>query len=124
MGEKIRISPQILYPMVTIESINPTTLERMLQEIKAGKDIVPVKAVLFKGYYIIWEGIYEMLAMNIIGKSEIDIDIIVWQELNNWVSEENIEKQLRIVGMNALYDFEAIGGFKYSEYPVFYKGGK
>ena len=31
-----------------------------------------------------------------------------------------IEKQLKAVGRNALYDFEALGGFNYSEYPAFY----
>lgn len=61
-----------------------------------------------------------MLAANITGKEQIDIEVIPWHQQKNWLSEENIEKQLKAVGRNALYDFEALGGFNYSEYPAFY----
>lgn len=124
MNGKKSVSPRILYPMTTIESINPDTLDYVVQEMKKGADLPVIGVVDFRGYYIIWDGNYEMLAANIIGKSQVDIEVIPWDQQKNWLSEENIKKQLKAVGLNALYDFEALGGFKYSEYPVFYKGEK
>ena len=124
MNEIKSVSPTILYPMITIESINPDTLNRVVQEIKNGTDIPVIEVVDFRGYYITLEGTYEMLAANIIGKSQVDIEIIPLNQPRNWISEEDILEQLKAVGMNALNDFEALGGFEYTEYPVFYKGGK
>ncbi len=118
------ISPKVLYPMITIESINPDTLERVTHEIKKGADMPIIRVIEFGGYYIIWSGNYEMIAANIVGKSQVNVEIVPWEQKNSWLSEANIEEQLATVGMNALYDFEALGGFKYSEYPVFYRGGK
>lgn len=120
MNEKKTVNPKSLYPMVTIESIDPDTLKRIVKETKSGAEIPPVKVVEFKGYYFIWEGNYEMLAANMAGKDEIDIEVITWHQQKNWLSEENLEKQIKAVGKNAVYDFEALGGFKYSEYPAFY----
>lgn len=118
------VSPKVLYPMTTIESIDPDILERITYDIKNGADIPLIRVVEFKGYYIIWDGDYEMIAANIIGKSKVNIEVIPFEQQNSWISEENIAEQLAAVGMNALYDFEALGGFNYSEYPSFYKGGK
>lgn len=124
MHEIKSVSPKVLYPMTTIESINPYTLERVTCDIKNGIDMPIIRVVEFKGYYIIWDGNYEMIAANILGKSKVNVEIIPLEQQNSWASEENIEEQLVSVGMNALYDFEALGGFNYSEYPSFYKGGK
>ena len=118
------LSPKKLCPMTTIESINPDTLERVTCEARNGVSLPIIEVVEFRGYYIILSGNYEMLAANIIGKSQVDVKVIPRDQKNIWFSEENLEKQLKTVGMNALYDFEALGGFKYPEYPVFYKGGK
>ena len=120
MNEQRTVSPKSIYPLLTIESIDPDTLERIVKETKNGAGIPPIKVVEFRGYYFIWEGNYEMLAANITGKEQIDIEVIPWHQQKNWLSEENIEKQLKAVGRNALYDFEALGGFNYSEYPAFY----
>lgn len=121
MNVKKRVSPRVLYPMTTIESIVPKVLEHIIQEIKKGAGIPAIRVVDFKGYYIIWEGNYEMLAANIVGKEQVDIEIISLNQQADWLSEENLEEQLKAVGMNAIYDFEALGGFKYLEYPTFYE---
>lgn len=81
-----------------------------------------IQVIEFGGYYFIWNGNYEMIAANMVGKLQVDVEIIPLEQQNSWLSEEGIEEQLKTVGMNALYDFEALGGFKYPEYPVFYKG--
>ncbi len=124
MHEIKSVSPKVLYPMTTIESINPDTLERVTRDIKNGADMPIIRVIEFKGYYIIWDGDYEMIAANIIGKSKVNVEVVPLEQQNSWISEENIAEQLAAVGMNALYDFEALGGFNYSEYPSFYKGGK
>ena len=124
MHERKSVSPKVLYPMTTIESINPDTLERVILDIKNGTDMPIIRVIEFKKYYIIWDGDYGMIAANIIGKSKVNVEVVPLEQQNSWVSEENIAEQLAAVGMNALYDFEALGGFNYSEYPSFYKGGK
>ena len=124
MNEIRSISPKKLYPMTTIKSIHPDTLERVVHEIRSGSYTPIIEVAEFRGYYIILNGNYQMLAANIAGKSQVDVEIVSRDQKNTWLSEKNIEEQLEIVGMNALYDFEALGGFKYSEYPDFYKGGK
>lgn len=124
MANKKKVSPKILYPMTTIESINPDTIKYAVKEIEEGKSILPIQVIDFKGYYIILEGTYEVLASNIKGIHEVEINVIDWKENNFYFSEADIREQLKTVGMNALYDFEAIGGFKYLDYPEFYKGGE
>lgn len=124
MNEIKHVSPKILYPMTTIESINPDTLRRVINRIKEGTEMPIIEVIEFKGYYIIWSGNYEMLAANITGKSQIDVEIISLDQKKYQFSEEKIRQQLAAVGINALYDFEALGGFKYPEYPSFYQGGK
>ena len=74
MNEQRTVSPKSIYPLVTIESIDPDTLERIVKETKNGAGIPPIKVVEFRGYYFIWEGNYEMLAANITGKEQIDIE--------------------------------------------------
>ncbi|OUN33268.1 hypothetical protein [Lachnoclostridium sp. An76] len=124
MNEIKSVSPNVLYPMTTIASINPDTLQKVVYEIKNGVDMPLIQVIEFGGYYFIWNGNYEMIAANMVGKLQVDVEIIPLEQQNSWLSEEGIEEQLKTVGMNALYDFEALGGFKYPEYPVFYKGGK
>lgn len=119
-----RVSSRELYPMVTIESINPNTLDRVVDKMKNEGTMPIIEVIDFKGYYIIVNGNCEMLAANILGKEQVEVEILSVKREKCWISEESIQKQLDAVGMNALYDFEAIGGFEYSEYPAFYNGGK
>lgn len=120
MNIRKKSSPKLLYPMVGIESLDPKTLERTVCKMKENQEIPPIKVSELHGYYIILKGNYEVLAANIIGKESINIEIVPWNEQKNWISEKTLIEQLQAVGMNALYDFEALGGFKYSEYPTFY----
>lgn len=121
MSEQKLVNPKKLYPMVTIESIDPGILEKVVKETKNGAEIPPVRVVCFEGYYFIWEGNYEMLAANILGRERITIEEVSFAEQNTMQQEEKIKKQLKAVGKNALYDFEALGGFVYSEHPAFYE---
>lgn len=123
MKKKESISPRFLYPMTTIESIDPDVLKRVVCEMRSGSEFPAIKVIEFDNFYFIVDGDYEMLAANIIGISQVDIEIENGNMETFWLSESSIKEQLKSIGMNAIYDFEAIGGFKYSEYPVYYKGG-
>lgn len=123
-NNKKSVSPSSLYPIVTIESIDPEILKKVIGSMEMGIESAPVKVMDYEGYYFILDGEYEMLAANIVHKKTIDIEIVNRFELKFWSKEENIKEQLKTVGMNALYDFEGIGDFKYMKYPIFYKGGK
>ena len=76
MHEIKSVSPKALYPMTTIESINPDTLERVTLDIQNGADIPIIRVIEFGGYNIIWDGNYEMIAANIIGKSKVNVEIV------------------------------------------------
>ena len=121
MSEQKLVNPKKLYPMVTIESIDPEIFEKVVKETKNGTEIPPVRVIYFEGYYFIWEGNYEMLAANILGREKIAIEEVSFAEQNARQQEERIKEKLKAVGKNALYDFEALGGFVYSEYPAFYE---
>lgn len=41
-----------------------------------------------------------------------------------WDRKENILDNFRAIGMSALYDFEAVGGFVYDDYPSYYSKGE
>lgn len=120
----MRVKPNCLYPVVTLQSIDPQTLSQVVESMKGGMETVPVKVICYKNYYFILEGNYEMLAANIIQKQSIPIEIFDRSKIGFWNKDENVEEQLRIIGMNALYDFEGIGGFTYGEYPLLYKRGE
>ena len=120
MNKKKMVSPQALYPMETIESIDPQILKHCVEMIQNGAKLPVIEVVAYEGYYFIVEGIYEMLTANIVGKKYVEVEIISFEQHKNWLTEETLKEQLKIVGKNALYDFEALGGFKYAEYPVFY----
>ena len=121
-AEREWVKPNNLYPVVTLESINPQMLDKVVEDMKKGIKVSPVKAIRYEKYYYILEGNYEMLAANIMKKQSIEIEIVNRLNLNFWNTEENIKNQLKAVGMNALYDFESIGRFTYSEYLSLYKG--
>lgn len=121
MKKIMKISPRVLYPMTTIESINPKILEDTIQKVKNNEKLPAIKVVVLNGYYIITEGNYEMLASSISGKAQVDVELFSWEQRGDWLTEETLKEQLSAIGMNAVYDFEALGGFKYSEYPAFYK---
>lgn len=121
-AEREWVKPNDLYPVVTLESFDPQILDKVVEDMKKGIKVAPVKVIRYEGHYFVLEGNYEMLAANIMKEQGIEIEIVNRLDLNFWNKEENIKSQLKAVGMNALYDFESIGRFTYSEYPSLYKG--
>lgn len=120
----MQVKPNSLYPVVTLESINPQILNQVIESMREEMKIASIKVICYKGYYFILEGNYEMLAANIIRLQSIFIEILDRSKIGFWDKDENVEEQLKTIGMNALYDFEAVGKFTYSEYPKLYKRGE
>lgn len=119
----MKIRPNELYPTESISSISEDTIRYFL---KCYKDQVPVDPIyvykLANHYYIV-EGHHRMLAANRLGLAMIDVE---YTTLNTgvWRNDEEVKQLLLAVGVNTLYDFEALGGFTYSDYPEFYKSGR
>ena len=120
----MQVKPSSLYPVVPLESINPQILNQVIESMRKEMKIASIKVISYKGYFFILEGNYEMLAANIIRLQSIFIEILDRSKISFWDKDENVEEQLRTIGMNALYDFEAVGKFTYSEYPKLYKRGE
>ena len=50
--------------------------------------------------------------------------VIDRKNLSFWSIDSNVSSQLKYLGKNALYDFEAISGIKYAVFPKEYTGDK
>lgn len=116
----IQMKPNKLYPLVTIASIDPETLKKTVESLADNKDTQAIKAINYNGKMFILEGNYELLAANILNKESVDVEIIDRNNIPFWNIDENLEDTLQAVGISTLYDFEAIGGFTYDEYPAEY----
>lgn len=115
------VNPQKLYPLVTIESLDPKKLDNTVSMMNSGKIMRSIEVIVYEGYYFILEGNYEMLAANILKMPLVDVEIIDRKKMEFWKNDLNLENQLQCIGMNAVYDFEGIGGFEYDECPVWYR---
>lgn len=124
MQNSIRINPRLLYPLVSIESIDPQLLSCTVDKFNTATDDFVIQVLDFQGYYFILDGVYEALAASILNRAEVEISIVDRDRINFWGKDENVIGQLRAIGMNAVYDFEALGGFKYASYPSFYREGE
>ena len=121
---RMQVKPSCLYPMITLNELDPKIISNTVETLKNEIMITPIKVMRYKGYFFVLEGIYDMLAANIIKKQSVPIEISDSFDTDLWEKAENIEEQLKSIGMNALYDFEEMGGFTYSEYPSLYKRGE
>lgn len=116
-----RLNPKCLYPMCTVESVNPERLKTVLDRMRIGRETGRITVISYGGFYFILEGYYEMLAANILKMSAVDVEVRDRAETEYYKADDNLEIQLKKIGMNALYDFEAIGKFQYGTYPEYYK---
>ena len=117
------VDPTCLYPLVSIESISPEILKQTVEAMKCDQINATVEVMEYAGYFFILEGNYIVLAANILHKEKIEVEYVERADVSFWNKEECFKEQLTSIGMNALYDFEALGGFRYAEYPDLYKGG-
>ena len=117
----IKVKPNKLYPLTTIASVEPQTLQKTVELLTKNIDIHTIKSFVYNGNMYMLDGSYEMLAANILNKKNVDVEIIDRTDITFWSVDENIEETLQAIGISTLYDFEAIGGFTYDNYPAEYK---
>ena len=117
------VSPRKLYPTVSLTSIEENKILFYVECIKDGIMIEGIEAFLFKDNYFILRGHHKMLAANRLQLPEVLVDIVELPHNTIWDDSNNIIENIRAIGMTALYDFEAVGGFTYEDYSFFYNEG-
>lgn len=117
----IKVNPNKLYPLTTIASLVPQTLQRTVELLEKNIDIKTIKTFIYNGNMYMLDGYYEMLAANILNKENVNVEVIDRRGTSFWSNDENLVENLQAIGMSALYDFEAIGGFTYEKYPQEYR---
>lgn len=118
------ISPKKLYPTKSLFTIEEKKILFYMECFKENIVTEDIKAFLFDGNYYILEGHHKMLAANRMQMSVIAVDVVDIPTNTFWSEEENIAENFRAMGMNALYDYEAVGGFVYDDYPSYYGKGE
>lgn len=116
-----KINPKELYPLIKLETIPPDSLRDTIKRYAEGQMDALIKVIEYGGFYYIYEGNCEVIAACIEDKQTVDIELLDRSKIPFWNDDKNLEDQLASIGMNAVYDFEAMAGFKYSEYPRWYK---
>ena len=119
---QILLSPDSLYPTESLISIQDEQIQFYVRAFADNKDNVALPLVfIFDNNYYILKGHHIVLAAAI---SEIDrllVEIVDRFQLSFWKNDENVVETLNSIGISTLYDFEAIGGFTYKSYPVYYR---
>ena len=118
------ISPRKLYPTESLFSIEENKILFYMECFKENIVTEDIKVFLFNGNYYILKGHHKMLAANRMQMSDIAVDVVDIPANTFWSKQENISDNFRAIGMTALYDFEAVGGFVYDDYPSYYGKGE
>lgn len=119
----IKMKPNMLYPLTAISSVEPAILRNMIKLLSENVEIHSIKSFDYNGNMYMLDGDYEMLAANILNKRSVDVEIVDRKNIPFWNVDKNLEENLHAIGVSALFDFEAVGGFTYDKYPKEYKGG-
>ena len=114
------ISPKKLYPTESLFSIEEKKVLFYMECFKENLVTEDIKVFLFDGNYHIMKGHHKMLAANRMQLSEIAVEVVDIPANTFWGKQENIVANFKAIGMTALYDFEAVGGFGYDNYPRYY----
>ncbi len=120
---KLKASPQMLYPTETIAGINDKLTKQCYEAYLSGKgQSEEVLAVRYHDCLYIYEGHEQVLAAAQFNLIEIDVTEVDRNSIGFWADDEAFTGTLRDIGITAVYDFEASGGFRYESYPSFYAG--
>lgn len=118
----IYISPQNVYPTQKITEMSDDTFD-YYRSLKV-EEYLPIDILAFGGYHFVIDGNHRVLAAMNKKYKVIPARIIHKDEYPFYSKEENVLRQLRAIGLTSVYDFEAIGKFKYNDYPSYYGSGK
>lgn len=118
----IYISPKNVYPTQKITEMSDKTFDdyRRLPIEK----YLPIDILVYGGYHFVVNGNHRVLAAMNENHKVIPARIMHDEEFPFYTKEENILKQLKAVSLVAVHDFEAIGKFRYNDYPSYYGDGK
>lgn len=116
----VEASPNQLYPLESSVCVNAETLNKAVEQIKQGKELM-VTALKSAGILYLLEGTYEMLAANILRIPRIKVAIMDVSNTPFWKEEGRLREVVSSISVASLYDYEAIGGFKYEMYPSEYR---
>lgn len=114
----IYISPKNVYPTKKTTENNDKKLDYYNTAQK--EDVLPIDIFKFGGYHFVTDGHHRLLAAMCENLSVVPARLMRVEENPLFAAEENIAKQLKSVGIAAVHDFEAVGNFKYNDYPEFY----
>lgn len=121
LKNEMLISPQKLFPTESFVFIKNDILQYYIEEYKKGGILEKPLVFLFDKNYYILKGHHLTLAAIMAQIKEICVEIVDNKQYSFWNNDENIIDTLRSIGMSTLYDFEAVGGFTYPQYPDYYK---
>ena len=118
--EEIIISVNELYPTESLASISPSRIKKLREIISDDGLNTEIFVFTYKGYYYVARGHHQWLAASSQGIEKVRAFLVDYHDLSFFSKPGNIEKTLSSIGLSTLYDFEAIGGISYSEYPELY----
>ena len=109
-----------LYPTESIASVSPSKINRLRNFISKDGSNTEIFVIEYKDNYYVVKGHHQLLAASGLGIHSVRVFLVDYHDLSYFSKPSNIEETLSSIGLSALYDFEAIGGFTYSEYPSLY----
>ena len=119
--KNIQVPINTLYPLVTIDSIDPEVLNEAVSKERVENRDKEIIVAEYEGDLYVVKGIYEVLAAGILGKQYINVDVFDFHMLPGIKGEEDIKNRIGAISLSKLYDFETVGGFRYEKYPVYYE---
>lgn len=110
-----------LYPTESLAFIEPELIKQISEMIKADGTDTEIIAFLFEGHYYIFKGHAQLMAAAFLHADKVRIFLVDYKELSFFGNENNIKSTLADIGMSTIFDFEGICGFRYPEYPEYYR---
>lgn len=111
-----------LYPTKSLVHITPERIQKLLGLLKKDGSDTEIIAFIYNKHYYIVDGHAQLMAAAYLGAKQVHVYIVNYKELPFYSEDEDIESLLAGIGISTVYDFEGICGFKYLEYPEYYRG--
>lgn len=116
-----KVLPQLLYPTETIAAIDDKRVKQCYDAYVSGKgQICDVLVVQYEDCFYIYAGHEQVIAAVNFDFKELEVIEIDRNTLRFWADANAFVNTLRDIGITAVYDFEAVGGFRYETYPSYY----
>ena len=110
-----------LYPTESLVFVEPEAINRIMKMIKTDGSDTEIIAFVFENHYYIYKGHDQLMAAACLHADKVRVFVVDYKDLPFFGDEKNIKNMLADIGMSTIYDFEGMCGFKYSEYPEYYR---